>query len=97
MKDERDGPIHPEEHPMLPWPVKMGLKEARHKRELDELRRQLVVAKNGGPMFKKVLWYAFWGWTVYATLAYFGFLEMAQPAINGLIEAFGEISNLVHF
>jgi hypothetical protein len=93
---DRDGPIHPEDHPMTPWPVRLGLKEMRHKREIEELQRQLKLEENPS-MIRKLLWYSFWGWTIYVTLAYFGFLDAAKPLIDALLESFQEINNLVHF
>lgn len=84
MKDERDGPIHPEDHPLVPVEVRMGLQEMRHRRELAELQVQLSKARRR-PMIGKILYYAFWTWTVYVTLAYFGFLGEAQELWNSTL------------
>lgn len=82
--EDREGPIHPEDHPLVPVEVRMGLQEMRHRKEVAELRRQL--ARKEPSMLKRGLKYAFVGWTVYVTLAYFGVLGDAQQLWNSTLD-----------
>jgi len=81
---------------MVPLPVRMGLKELRHKREIEELHKRLAY-KEKKSMVGKVLWYAFWAWTAYVTLAYFGILDAARPYINIFLESFQKVMHLTYY
>jgi len=66
----------------------MKLKEVRHKIELEKLRKQLK-RKEDRKVIKSLLWYAFWTWTAYVTLVYFGFMDDFLGLKGSLLDYLG--------